>query len=103
MLPHLLTKPWPWYVAGPLIGLLPGLVLLLGNKLFGFSSNLRHTCAALLRRDIAFFRYDWRREGGWNLALALGIIVGGLLAGVVWRNPKPVAISAATRADLAAL
>ena len=48
MLPDLLTAPWPWYVAGPLIGLFPALLLFLGNRLFGVSSNLRHVCAAVL-------------------------------------------------------
>ncbi|RAK62938.1 YeeE/YedE family protein [Hymenobacter edaphi] len=95
-----LARPWPWYVAGPLVGLMVPLLLLLGNKLFGISSNLRHACAAVLpTRGLDYFRYDWRREGGWNLALALGIIGGGLLAGTVLRNPQPVAI-AATVADL---
>ena len=99
---ELLTRPWPWYVAGPLIGLFVPLLLLLGNKLFGVSSNLRHACAAVAPGKVAHFRYDWRGEGGWNLAFALGIGVGGLLAGWVLANPEPVAIAAATRADLAA-
>jgi uncharacterized membrane protein YedE/YeeE len=98
-----LFAPWPWYVAGPLIGLVPAALLLLGNKLFGVSSALRHGCAAIYPRDVAHFRYDWRREGGWNLAFVLGIAVGGLLAGGLLRNPAPVAIAAQTHADLAAL
>lgn len=100
---ELLSRPWPWYVAGPLLGLFAPLLLLLGNKLFGISSNLRHACAAVLPGDIAYFRYDWRGEGGWNLVFALGILVGGFLAGWVFANPEPVAIAAQTRADLAAL
>ena len=98
-----LTRPWPWYVTGPLLGLFAPLLLLLGNKLFGISSNLRHTCAAVLPRNIAYFRYDWRGEGGWNLVFALGMIAGGVLAGVIFANPEPVAISAQTRADLFSL
>jgi uncharacterized membrane protein YedE/YeeE len=100
---ELLSRPWPWYIAGPLLGLVAPLLLLLGNKVFGISSNLRHACAAVLPGDIAYFKYDWRREGGWNLVFALGILVGGFLAGWVFANPEPVAISAQTRADLAAL
>ena len=102
-MPHWLTQPWPWYVAGPLIGLFAPLLLLLGNKIFGVSSNLRHACAAVFPCDIAHFRYDWRGEGSWNLAFALGIGIGGFLAGYVFADPAPVAIAAATRADLAAL
>ncbi|CAN5702958.1 hypothetical protein BH23GEM6_BH23GEM6_19060 [soil metagenome] len=100
---ELLVRPWPWYVAGPLLGLFAPILLLVGNKLFGLSSNLRHTCAALLPSGIEYFRYGWRREGGWNLAFAAGILGGGFLAGYLFANPDPVAISAASRSDLAAL
>ena len=100
---EMLLQPWPWYVAGPLIGLFPSLLLLLGNRLFGVSSNLHHTCAAIYPRDIAYFRYDWRREGAWNLAFLLGILAGGFIAGILLRNPAPVAIAARTKADLLAL
>jgi len=99
----LLTRPWPWYVAGPLLGLMAPMLLLIGNKLFGISSNLRHACAAALPAKVDYFRYDWRREGSWNLVLVLGVVIGGFLAGWLFANPEPVAIAAATRADLAAL
>src|SRR5688572_2558733 len=100
---ELLTRPLPWYVAGPLIGLFAPLLLYLGNRAFGLSSNLRHLCAALVPRTNAFLQYDWRVVGGWNLAFAAGILVGGLIAGVIFADPEPIAISAQTRADLMAL
>ncbi len=34
-----LRQPWPWYVAGPLIGLVVPTLLLIGNKAFGISST----------------------------------------------------------------
>lgn len=37
---------WPWYVAGPLIGLMVPSLLIVGNRTFCISSNLRHLCAA---------------------------------------------------------
>ena len=77
---NLLQEPWPWYIAGPLIGLMVPLLLLIGGKPFGISSNLRHLCAATMPSGIPFFEYDWRREGGWNLLFALGIVIGGLVA-----------------------
>ena len=40
--------------------------------------------------------------GAWALFLA-GVALGGVLAGVVFRNPEPVAIAASTRATLVAL
>ncbi len=59
MIPDALLKPWPWYVTGPLIGLFAPLLLVVGNRLFGVSSNLRHMCAPFAS-GIAYFRYDWR-------------------------------------------
>ncbi|RYY22676.1 MAG: YeeE/YedE family protein, partial [Chitinophagaceae bacterium] len=37
-----ITQPWTWYVAGIMIGLIVPALLLLGNKHFGISANLRH-------------------------------------------------------------
>ena len=99
-----LRQPWPWYVAGPLIGLTVPTLLLLGNKSFGISSNLRHACAILLP-DAAkpkLLQYNWRAES-WNLMFALGIVLGGLIGGVLLANPESVALSAAARASMAEL
>ena len=101
-MPDFLFQPWPWYIAGPVIGLFPALLLIAGNRMFGVSSNLRHMCAAVSLRGGPYFRYDWRAER-WNLAFAAGIMAGGFIAGVLLRNPEPVAIADATRASLAAL
>ena len=96
---ELLSQPWPWYVAGPLIGMMvPGL-LILGNKSFGISSSLKHICAACIPNNVSFFQYDWKKEI-WNIVLALGIIFGGVLGGIIFQNPNPVQISASTIADL---
>jgi len=98
-----LAEPWPWYVAGPLIGLFVPLLLLVGNKMFGISSNLRHVCAAGVPGRIEFFRYDWRGTGGWNLAFALGIMIGGALAGRLLMDGADIALSPAARDSLRAL
>jgi len=98
-----LLRPWPWYVAGPLIGLFPALLLLVGNRAFGVSSTLRHLCAASCGDNIQYFRYDWRRDGGWNLMFSAGILAGGVLAGWVFANPDPVRIAGETGATLRAL
>jgi hypothetical protein len=40
-----IKQPWPWYTAGIIIGLILPALLLLGNKHFGISSDLRRICA----------------------------------------------------------
>lgn len=76
---HFILQPWPWYVAGPLIGLMVPALLFLGNKIFGISSSLRHICAACIPAGISFFRYDWKKQS-WNLFFAAGITLGGFIA-----------------------
>ncbi len=98
----------PWYIAGPLIGLVVPLLLLFGGKVFGISANLRHLCAATLpnttRLKPAFLRYDWRRNGGWNLVFVGGMMLGGLLSVLLFGVPDAGAgLAASTQADLQAL
>lgn len=77
---ELLLQPMPWYIAGPLIGLTVPLLLIVGNKTFGISSSFEHVCAAVLPAKITYFNYDWWKKGSWHLQLALGIVLGGVLA-----------------------
>ncbi len=95
----LLARPWPWYVAGPLLGLFVPALLLLGNRPFGISSNLRHLCAAIAPAGIEFFRYDWRGKGLWNLAFLAGILVGSFIASE-WMGAPDVSITPETQAAL---
>jgi uncharacterized membrane protein YedE/YeeE len=99
-----LRHPWPWWIAGPLIGLVVPFVYAYGGRKWGVSQSLQHICTAVLpHRGIEYFRYDWR-EGAWNLAMVGGIVLGGFVGGRLLSDPHHVvAISAATRADLARL
>ena len=99
---ELLKEPWPWYIAGPLIGLAVPALLLAGNKALGISSTFRQICAACFPGNVPFLKYDWKKET-WNLFFAAGILIGGFLGGFVFRSPEPVAISAKTVQDLQAL
>ncbi len=99
-----ILQPWPWYVAGPIIGLIVPLLLLFDNKQFGVSENLRHICAAALPTQLALFKYDWKRTGLWNLTFAVGMILGGFLAATILQGPDAaVGISEATKVELQTL
>ncbi len=87
-----LKQPWPWYVAGPLIGLTIPTLLILGNKSFGISSSLRHICAACFPANIPFFKYNWKKEI-WNLCFVFGILFGGFISMQFLANPNNVAIN----------
>ena len=95
-----IKQPWPWYVAGPLIGLTVPALLIIGNKSFGISSSLRHICAACLPANISFFKYDWKKEL-WNLFFVLGIFLGALVAVSLLADPEPVKVNAKLAKDLA--
>jgi hypothetical protein len=69
-----LTRPWPWYVTGPIIGLTVPALLLLGNKKLGVSSTLRQICAATVPGKIPFLNYDWKKDK-WNLFFVAGILL----------------------------
>jgi uncharacterized membrane protein YedE/YeeE len=94
-----LRGPWPWYVAGPLIGLTVPLLLVMGNKSFGVSSTLRQICAACLPAKVPFFQYDWKRDA-WNLFFVAGILAGGWVAGYWLQNPEPVQVAPALVAEM---
>ena len=95
-----LKQPWPWYVAGPLIGITVPALLILGNKSFGISASLRHICAACLPANIPFFQYNWKKEL-WNLFFVLGILVGGAVAIHYLSNPNPIEVNPKLAAELA--
>jgi uncharacterized membrane protein YedE/YeeE len=84
------THPLPWYVAGPLIGLMVPALLLLGNRPFGVSSTFRHVCAAAAPCGLEFFSHDWKRLGSWNLAFFTGIFAGAVLA---WQLAPPLEVT----------
>jgi hypothetical protein len=56
-----LKQPWPWWIAGPLIGVTVPALLFLGNKTFGVSSSLRHICAACFP-NIPFLNINGKKE-----------------------------------------
>ena len=97
-----ISQPWPWYVAGPMIGLTVPALLIMGNKTFGVSSSLRHICAVCVPAGIPFFTYNWKKEI-WNLLFVFGIAIGGLVATQLLSNPNEIVIAESTISDLEGL
>lgn len=96
-----ISQPWPWYVAGPLIGLMVPMLMLLGGKSFGISSSMRHLCA-LAPIKPAFFNYSLKNHW-WNLVLVTGLTLGGFIALKLLSNPNDIALSTNTISDLGKL
>ena len=88
---EIIKQHWPWWISGPLIGLVVPLLLILGNKAFGMSSSLKHICAACFPADISFFKYNWRKEA-WNLFFAGGILIGSFVAWT-WLSDHDIVIN----------
>lgn len=96
----ILKEPWPWYIAGPLIGLTVPALLILGNKSFGISSSLRDICAACIPAGISFFKYDWKKES-WNLFFVFGIFLGGMIASHFLLNTAEIKVNPNLKTELA--
>ena len=91
-----LQNPWPWYVSGPLLGLVVPLLLFFGNKQFGVSSSLQHICAAVLPVKAKYFQYDWKAKA-WSLVMMAGVIVGALIATLFLKGDGMPAITASAK------
>ena len=94
-----LSQTWPWYVSGPLIGLIM-LALIYFGKVFGMSTNLRSLCSmAGAGKYIPFFEFDWRAQR-WNFAVVIGAMIGGFVAVHFMSSPLNVALNPQTISDL---
>lgn len=98
---EILKAPWPWYVSGPLIGLMVPAMLVLSNKKFGVSSSFRHICAACFPGKIPYFSYGWKKEA-WNLFFVAGILLGAVIASQFLQNPDKMLVDARLENYLAA-
>lgn len=87
-----LSQPWPWYVAGPMITLVMGLLLLVG-KSFGVSDTLRTTCAIGGGGALSeFFDFDWKKQI-WNLLFVLGAVIGGFISSTWLQQSEPIPLA----------
>jgi uncharacterized membrane protein YedE/YeeE len=72
-------RPWPWWAAGPALGLVVTLMAWMAGRALGVSTAYGSVCAVASR--MSFFSAKEYREG-WRLWFVLGLPVGGLLAGL---------------------
>lgn len=97
---NLIRAPWHWSVAGVLVGLTVPALLILGNKHFGISANLRHACAACMPANIPFFKYEWKKEV-WNFFFVGGLVLGAFVAAYFLQAPGGVELHPKLAEDLA--
>jgi uncharacterized protein len=69
--------PWPWWVAGPVLGFVVILTAWLGGKGLGVSTAYGSVCAATSR--LSFFRHRQFHES-WRVWFVAGLPLGGLAA-----------------------
>jgi uncharacterized membrane protein YedE/YeeE len=75
-----ILQPWPWYISGPLIGLMVPALLLLSGKNFGVSTSFQHIgsmCSP--RTNLPYLKgYNWR-SNSWRLVFVAGIVIGAFI------------------------
>ena len=95
-------EPWPWYIAGPMIALIMFLLIMV-DKSFGMSSNLRTMCTICGAGNKAdFFKFDWKSQK-WNLVVVLGAVIGGFIGSYFLSTNTAVAIHPDTILELKSL
>ena len=67
----------PWYIGGPLIGLMVPLLLILREKQLGVSSSFRFIGSYFFPK-LNYFKYN-RMKDAWQLQFALGIFLSALV------------------------
>ena len=95
-------EPWPWYIAGPMIALIMFLLIMV-DKSFGMSSNLRTMCTICGAGNKAdFFKFDWKSQK-WNLVVVLGAVIGGFIGSYFLSTHAAVALNTETILELKSL
>ncbi len=95
----IVSEPWPWYVAGPLVSITMFSLVYFGKK-FGVSSNFRTMCSILgAGKKLKYFNNNWKGQL-WNLAFLLGLLLGGFIASRFLMHTSVNKVSLSTMADL---
>jgi uncharacterized membrane protein YedE/YeeE len=81
----------PWYVAGPLIGLMVPALLIIREKQFGLSSSYRAILSRITNK-ISYFDYDNKLDD-FQIQLVVGIFLSGLTAHFILPYNSPETVS----------
>lgn len=74
-----IMQPWPWYIGGPLIGLMVPALLIFAGKNFSVSSSFRQLNAICApRTKLSYLRFNWKGQI-WRLFFVGGIVIGGYI------------------------
>lgn len=74
-----ILEPWPWYVVGPLVGLMVPSLLIFAGKTWGISGSFRDINAICSpRTKLPYLKYDWRKNT-WKIVLVVGVVIGGFI------------------------
>ena len=75
-----ILQSWPWYISGPLIGLMVPALLLLSGRRFGVSTSFQQLGAMCSPRSkLPYFKFYDRRDGIWRLIFVAGIMLGAFI------------------------
>lgn len=72
-----MKEPLAWYIAGPLIGLVVPILLILKEKQFGVSSNYRYIWSKITKKP-SYFNYA-NATDGWQFSFAIGLVLVGII------------------------
>ncbi len=96
---ELLTQPWAWYIAGPLIAIILLLMFYFGRN-FGVSSNLETFCTISGAGKVSdYFKTDLKTKS-WSLLFVAGIIIGGVISSYFLQGNHPIDLNPQTVQDL---
>lgn len=67
----------PWYIAGPLLGLMIPVILILRGKQLGVSSVFRYAGSKILPKN-SYFKYQ-KEKDSWQLHFAIGLFIAAVV------------------------
>lgn len=95
-----MKTPLPWFVAGPLIGLIVPVLILLREKQFGVSSSYRFLGGVFFPKW-SYFNYP-KEQDRWQLQFAIGLLIAGISAAFLYDDRVVLSADAANYERIAA-